>query len=52
MAFRYIGAGVKEISQSLIPQLQVQELQKYIPDITVADVSKGPAGVRAQVSFI
>lgn len=48
MAFRYVGAGVKEISQSLIPALQVRELQKFIPDITVADISKGPAGVRAQ----
>lgn len=48
MAFRYIGAGVKEISQSLVPALQVKELQKFIPDITVHDVSRGPAGVRAQ----
>lgn len=48
MAFRYIGAGIKEISQSLIPALQVKELQKFIPDITMADISKGPAGVRAQ----
>lgn len=48
MATRYIGAGIKEISQSLIPSLQVKELQKFIPDITTADISRGPAGVRAQ----
>lgn len=48
MATRYIGAGVKEISQSLIPSLQVRELQKFIPDLTVNDIKSGPAGVRAQ----
>ncbi|CRL00410.1 CLUMA_CG013677, isoform A [Clunio marinus] len=48
MATRYIGAGIKEISQSLFPALQVKELQKYVPEITTADVSRGPAGVRAQ----
>lgn len=26
----------------------MKELQKYIPSITVADVSPGPSGVRAQ----
>lgn len=48
MATRYIGAGVKEVTQSMFPSLQVKELQKYIPEITRADVSRGPAGVRAQ----
>lgn len=48
MATRYIGAGVKEISQSIFPSLAIKELQKYIPEITRADVSRGPAGVRAQ----
>ena len=44
MATRYIGAGIKEISQSIFPALQVAELQKYIPEITRSDVSRGPAG--------
>ncbi|CAG9797327.1 unnamed protein product [Chironomus riparius] len=48
MGTRYIGAGIKEITQSLIPALQVRQLQKFIPEITVKDISKGPAGVRAQ----
>lgn len=48
MATRYIGAGIKEIAQSLIPSLQVKELQKFIPELTVNDVHSGPAGVRAQ----
>ncbi|KAG5676753.1 hypothetical protein PVAND_006562 [Polypedilum vanderplanki] len=48
MATRYMGAGIKEITQSLIPALQVRELQKFIPEITRKDVRAGPAGVRAQ----
>lgn len=26
----------------------MKDLQKFIPDITAADISRGPAGVRAQ----
>ena len=48
MATRYIGAGIKEISGSIFPSLSVKQLQKYIPDITRADVTRGPSGVRAQ----
>lgn len=48
MATRYVGAGLTEVSKSLFPALQVKELQKFIPEVTRADVSRGPAGVRAQ----
>lgn len=48
MASRYLGAGLMEFSKSVFPSLQVKDLQKFIPDITTADVSRGPAGVRAQ----
>lgn len=48
MATRYMAAGIKEISQSLIPALQVRELQKFLPELTTKDISSGPAGVRAQ----
>lgn len=48
MATRYMSAGIKEISHSLIPSLQVRELQKFIPEITTKDIQPGPAGVRAQ----
>jgi len=34
--------------RSFVLQLQVRELQKFIPDVTVKDVTRGPAGVRAQ----
>lgn len=48
MATRYISAGVKEIAHSIFPALQVKKLQKFIPELTRADVSRGPSGVRAQ----
>ncbi|CAO1307970.1 unnamed protein product [Diamesa serratosioi] len=48
MASRYIGAGIKEVTHSFFPALAVRELQKFIPEITAADVTRGPAGVRAQ----
>lgn len=45
---RFMLAGMKEMSRSAFLSLQVKELQKFIPEITVADVRRGPAGVRAQ----
>ncbi|XP_068632315.1 L-2-hydroxyglutarate dehydrogenase, mitochondrial [Battus philenor] len=48
MALKYAGFGLKEMSRSLIMPLQVMQIQKYIQDITSADVVRGPAGVRAQ----
>lgn len=48
MATRFIGAGIKEISQSVYPALQVKELQKFIPELNRCDVTRGPSGVRAQ----
>lgn len=48
MATRYMAAGLKEITQSLIPSLQVRELQKFMPELRTKDISRGPAGVRAQ----
>lgn len=48
MATRFVGAGIKEVSKSIFPSLQVAELQKFIPEITRADVGRGPSGVRAQ----
>ncbi|XP_065357291.1 L-2-hydroxyglutarate dehydrogenase, mitochondrial [Calliphora vicina] len=48
MASKYIGFGLSEMSKSAFIPLQIKELQKFIPDITEYDVSRGPAGVRAQ----
>lgn len=48
MASRYLTYGSMEMIKSALPTLQVKALQKYIPQITAADISRGPAGVRAQ----
>ncbi|XP_073817044.1 L-2-hydroxyglutarate dehydrogenase [Musca autumnalis] len=48
MASKYIGFGLSEMSKSVFTNLQVKDLQKFIPEITEYDVSRGPAGVRAQ----
>lgn len=48
MGFKYLAAGVHEISSSLYTPLQVKELQKFVPDLKLEDVQPGPAGVRAQ----
>lgn len=48
MAFKYAGFGLKEMLRSAITPLQMMQIQKYIHDITTADVEKGPSGVRAQ----
>ncbi|XP_037823686.1 L-2-hydroxyglutarate dehydrogenase, mitochondrial [Lucilia sericata] len=48
MAAKYIGFGLSEMSKSAFIPLQVKDLQKFIPNITEYDVSRGPAGVRAQ----
>lgn len=48
MALKYASFGLKEMTRSLIMPLQVMQIQKYIQNITSADVERGPAGVRAQ----
>lgn len=48
MAMKYAGFGIKEMARSALKPLQVMQIQKYIQDITTADVERGPAGVRAQ----
>lgn len=44
--------GLKEVLKSTFMRLQVKDLQKFIPEITVEDVTRGPAGVRAQAMDI
>ncbi|XP_013187289.1 L-2-hydroxyglutarate dehydrogenase, mitochondrial [Amyelois transitella] len=48
MALKYAGFGFKEMIRSAITPLQVMQIQRYIENLSVADVEKGPAGVRAQ----
>lgn len=48
MASKYIAFGFGEMMKSAFIPLQIKDLQKYIPNIGEFDVSRGPAGVRAQ----
>jgi 2-hydroxyglutarate dehydrogenase len=48
IASKYTSFGLNEMYKSIIIKKQVEELQKYIPEITVDDVKRGPSGVRAQ----
>lgn len=48
LALKFVTFGMKEVMRSAFPRLQVAKLQQYIPEITAADISRGPAGVRAQ----
>ncbi|KAK7865982.1 hypothetical protein R5R35_009408 [Gryllus longicercus] len=40
--------GMQEMVKSIYFKKQVDDLRKFIPDVTVNDVKRGPAGVRAQ----
>jgi len=48
LGWRYLGYGLDQIRGSLFIRHIVKELQKYVPEVTAADISRGPAGVRAQ----
>ena len=40
--------GLSEMYKSLVLGAQLKELQKYIPELTIHDIERGPSGVRAQ----
>jgi len=48
LAGKYFGYGVDQMLGSVFISRAVKELQKYVPQVTAADISRGPAGVRAQ----
>ncbi|XP_037081253.1 L-2-hydroxyglutarate dehydrogenase, mitochondrial-like isoform X2 [Pollicipes pollicipes] len=48
IALRNLGYGTGEIMRSIFIRLQLARLRQYVPDITAADITRGPAGVRAQ----
>ncbi|KAK2702943.1 L-2-hydroxyglutarate dehydrogenase, mitochondrial-like [Artemia franciscana] len=48
MALKYALFGMGEMMRSIFISLQLKELRKYIPNIDAKDISRGPAGVRAQ----
>ncbi len=48
MARRWWRTGLREVRQAVSPALQVAQAARYVPQLNVADVLPGPAGVRAQ----
>jgi L-2-hydroxyglutarate oxidase LhgO len=48
MARRHWRTGVREVTGSLSKRAFVRLARRYVPDLTVPDVIRGPAGVRAQ----
>ncbi|KAF6208319.1 hypothetical protein GE061_016773 [Apolygus lucorum] len=48
LALNNVKFGLQEFSKSVIMSLQLKKLKKFIPEITVQDLKRGPSGVRAQ----
>ncbi|KAJ8309069.1 hypothetical protein KUTeg_013943 [Tegillarca granosa] len=48
LAFKHLGFGIKEMYRGFNIAAQVKQLQRYVPSLKVQDVTRGPAGVRAQ----
>lgn len=48
LVMRNISYGVGEMYRGVVISAQVKILQKYIPEISLSDVVRGPSGVRAQ----
>ncbi|EYB85819.1 hypothetical protein Y032_0290g1537 [Ancylostoma ceylanicum] len=45
---KYFAFGVKEMYRGIFIGAQVKQLQRFVPDLKRSDVTRGPAGVRAQ----
>jgi len=48
LVFKNVRAGMTELYHLVNKRAQVAKLQKFIPELKVSDVVKGPSGVRAQ----
>ncbi|XP_041131644.1 L-2-hydroxyglutarate dehydrogenase, mitochondrial isoform X2 [Polyodon spathula] len=48
LVYRNLVYGVGEMYRGIFISAQVKLLQKYIPELSINDVLRGPAGVRAQ----
>jgi L-2-hydroxyglutarate oxidase len=49
LAARYARTGAREIWRDYRKAAAVAEMQKYLPELRMEDVSRGPCGIRAQV---
>uniref|UniRef100_F1L3J1 L-2-hydroxyglutarate dehydrogenase, mitochondrial n=1 Tax=Ascaris suum TaxID=6253 RepID=F1L3J1_ASCSU len=48
LVFKYFGYGMKELYRGIWIRAQVKQLQRFMPDLSIKDVERGPSGVRAQ----
>ena len=48
LAGKYLSTGMGEMYRDVVRGAYVHALQRYIPELTVADTLPGPSGVRAQ----
>ncbi|XP_065539627.1 L-2-hydroxyglutarate dehydrogenase, mitochondrial isoform X6 [Lathamus discolor] len=48
LVLRNVSYGLSEMYRACFLSAQVKQLQKFIPEVTVNDVLRGPSGVRAQ----
>ncbi|MCP9256948.1 L-2-hydroxyglutarate dehydrogenase, mitochondrial [Dirofilaria immitis] len=48
LIIKFFDHGVKELYRGVWIRAQVKQLQRFMPDLKISDVSRGPAGVRAQ----
>lgn len=48
LAFKHFRQGIDEMYRSVNLTAQVELLRKFVPSLSVADVIRGPSGVRAQ----
>ncbi|XP_062491567.1 L-2-hydroxyglutarate dehydrogenase, mitochondrial isoform X1 [Pezoporus occidentalis] len=48
LVLRNVSYGLSEMYRACFLNAQVKQLQKFIPEVTVNDVLRGPSGVRAQ----
>ncbi|VDK82450.1 unnamed protein product [Litomosoides sigmodontis] len=45
---KFFGYGMKELYRGIWIRAQVKQLRKFMHDLRVSDIARGPAGVRAQ----
>ncbi|XP_067895180.1 L-2-hydroxyglutarate dehydrogenase, mitochondrial isoform X1 [Heterodontus francisci] len=48
LVLKNVAFGLNEMYRGIVISAQVKQLQRYIPNLTVNDVTRGPSGVRAQ----
>ncbi|KAM9289715.1 L-2-hydroxyglutarate dehydrogenase, mitochondrial isoform 2-T2 [Cariama cristata] len=48
LVLRNLSYGLSEMYRACFLSAQVKQLQKFIPEVTINDVLRGPSGVRAQ----